>query len=958
MDKEPVATLSVILCLLAAGTVLGQSPTGNLFGTVTDDSGAPLPGVEVTVSGLGAPRVQFTDAQGHWRFPALDPGAYAVTAELAGFGRLEFPDVVVAVGRSTTVPLVLRVALEETITVTSESPLLDERKLSAGTNVSQVELERIPTGRDPWALLSQTPGVLVDRVDVGGTESGQQSIFRAPGVAFEQNDFQMDGISITDMAATGASPAYYDFDQFTEMSFTTGGSDVTKNTAGVQVNLVTKRGSNEFRGSARFYNTQANGYFGGLLRQGEPNIDEELYTDNLQTSLAGAKARKIEDVGFEAGGAAIQDRLFFWGSWGQKDIQQNAASGLADDTVIENIALKGNGQINASNSIVASFSNGEVPKFGRGAGTTRPAPTTWNQRGPSALYRVEDTHVFSPNFFLTGTWSHGDFGFSLIARGTLPDEDGLHPDALDPRFENGVWHDNYLSGRSVRPLDSYQVDTSYFFRTGANVGHELKIGGRFRDFTQNSVFAWGPRDTFQTDWGESVAGRVQTGVAVSEYASLWVQDTATFGRTTVNVGLRYDDQGGANEPYLRSAHPNPAYGDLFPETPFRGSDADFSWQSIAPRVGVTYALGEQRQTLVRASVSQFFDQMASSWVTRNSPFGWGIYAYFSSDTGEFTRAVGFDPSDPLNVVDETDLGLDAPLTQEIIVSLEHAFAPEFVAAFTVTSREVSDLLDELLLVDDGGSVRIPNRNDFRQIGTTQGTLPRSGVRYNVPLHGFVTPGLAWTGGTYLTNGPRGRDYLGYSVSLTKRLANRWMARGFFQYGKGECSVPASYYDHATPTLGRGECRDGDLYLERSTGSGKGERFLQATWSYNLNGMYQIAPDRPWGFNVSANLTGREGYPLAYYTREAFPLTGNSEVNVSPDYDAFRLKNIHTIDLRVEKEIAVQAPVNMTFGVDVFNATNAGTGLAYLLQVGPANAGNLDDNISPRIYRMGLRLRWK
>lgn len=214
MNRRLVSTFSVILCLFVGGMAWGQTPTGNLYGTVTDESGAALPGVKVTVSGIGAPREQFTDGQGQWRFLALDPGAYLVAAELDGFGGLEFPDVVVSLGRNTSVPLVLTAALEETITVTSESPLLDERKLSTGTNVSQIELEKIPTARDPWALLSQTPGVLVDRVNVGGSESGQQATFRAPGVAGNQNDFQMDGTSITDMAATGASPTYYDFDQF------------------------------------------------------------------------------------------------------------------------------------------------------------------------------------------------------------------------------------------------------------------------------------------------------------------------------------------------------------------------------------------------------------------------------------------------------------------------------------------------------------------------------------------------------------------------------------------------------------------------------------------------------------------------------------------------------------------------------------------------------------------------
>ncbi len=957
MSRRLVLTLSVVVSLLVGGLAWGQSPTGNLFGTVTDESGAALPGVKITVSGIGAVREQFTDGQGAFRFLALDPGAYNVAAELDGFGGLEFPDVVVGLGRNTSLPLVLGAALEETITVTSESPLLDERKLSTGTNVSQVELEKIPTARDPWALLSQTPGVLVDRVNVGGSESGQQSVFRAPGVSGNQNDFQLDGTSITDMAATGASPTYYDFDQFTEMSFTTGGSDVTKNSAGVQVNLVTKRGSNEFRGSTRFYNTQANGYFGGALKQAQPNIEGELYKSNFQTSIAGAQIRKIEDIGFEAGGAAVQDRLFFWGSWGQNDIKQNNAAGTADDTILENTAIKVNGQPAAANSLVASFNNGDKLKFGRGGGTSRPPATTWNQRGPSAQYRLEDTHVFSSNFFLTGTYSHGDFGFALLSRGHLASGNGLDPDARDPRYAAGVWQDNFLSGGSARPFDSYQVDASYFFTTGAAVNHELKVGGRFREFVQNSDFAWGPRDVFHADWGQSVAHRGQTGIAVSEYTSIWAQDTISLGKVTLNVGLRYDDQSGQNEAFKRPAHPVAIYQGLFPENNFPGSAAGFNWDSVVPRVGATYALGEQRKTLIRASISQFADQLGSGWVTRRSPFG-DVYAYFDSVTGAFQYANGFDPTDPNLVVDRTDTGLQAPVTREILAAIEHAFLPEFVVSFTVTSREVSDLLNGYLLLDDGSTVRIPNGSDYSQLGTLTGTLPRTNRSYSVPYYGLTTPGLSWTGGDYVTNGDRGRDYLGYSLSFTKRLANKWMARGFYQFGDTTCRVPNSYYDHASRNVGAGGCADGDLYMTSSSGSGKGARYLQSSWTYSLNGMYQVMPDRSWGFNVSASLTGREGSPIAYYDRQSLPLTGNANLNIVSDYDSLRLNDIETVDLRIEKEIALNGPVNMTFGIDAFNITNEGTGLSYLLRADATNGGNLDDNISPRIFRLGVRLSWK
>ena len=215
-----------------------------------------------------------------WR--VTDPDAAQARIAAAGFNVSE-----VRVGRNTTLPLGLTPAVEETITVTSESPLLDERKLQQGTTVSQVELEKIPTARDPWALLNQTPGVMVDRINVGGNESGQQAMFRAPGVSPDENDFLVDGVQITDMRATGASSTYYDFDQFAEMQFTTGGTDVTKNAAGVSVNLVTKRGSNEFRGSGRFYNTKASGYFGGGLDQSQPNVTaDDLGNSSLCSNCA------------------------------------------------------------------------------------------------------------------------------------------------------------------------------------------------------------------------------------------------------------------------------------------------------------------------------------------------------------------------------------------------------------------------------------------------------------------------------------------------------------------------------------------------------------------------------------------------------------------------------------------------------------------------------------------------
>ena len=111
--------------------------------------------------------------------------------------------------------------MADVITVTAESPLLDTRRISTGTTVvSQAELEKIPTARDPYAILQNTPGVVTDSINVGGNETGNQSAYVGPGSGADQAVWAVDGVAIVNSAALGSSPAYYDFDAFTEMLIT------------------------------------------------------------------------------------------------------------------------------------------------------------------------------------------------------------------------------------------------------------------------------------------------------------------------------------------------------------------------------------------------------------------------------------------------------------------------------------------------------------------------------------------------------------------------------------------------------------------------------------------------------------------------------------------------------------------------------------------------------------------
>src|SRR5262249_33884979 len=155
---------------------------------------APLPGVTVTLTGTSAPQTQLTDEGGRFRFVGLYPGTYAVKAELEGFGGIDYPNIGVRLGGKTEIEGTLNSAVQEVITVTDEAPVLNERQVNRGANLPSTELNKVPTARDPWSLLSQAPAVQLDRFNVGGNESGQQSMVLGAGSGSRDNVFAVDGV--------------------------------------------------------------------------------------------------------------------------------------------------------------------------------------------------------------------------------------------------------------------------------------------------------------------------------------------------------------------------------------------------------------------------------------------------------------------------------------------------------------------------------------------------------------------------------------------------------------------------------------------------------------------------------------------------------------------------------------------------------------------------------------------
>src|SRR5438552_4671592 len=327
-----LAVIAAALCLsLFAVSGFAQFQTGNIFGKVQGKDGSVLPGVTVTLTGVGAPQTTVSDASGNFRFPNLSPGSYTLKAELAGYGTATRAGVGVRVGSNADVAMMLNPSVSESITVTAEAPLLDVRKAGTGIDVPKVELQNIPSGRDPWVIMQQTPGVLMDRINVGGSESGQQSGYVSKGTDSSQSAWNVDGVSITDVGALGSTPTYYDFDSFEEMQITTGGSDPRIKTPGIQMNFVTKRGTNDFKGSGRWFQTNSSW-------QAKPKIPAEATPYLARVN----QIDRIEDRGIELGGPLWKDKLWAWGSFSRNNINllsstlTTTGARAFDKTLLEN----------------------------------------------------------------------------------------------------------------------------------------------------------------------------------------------------------------------------------------------------------------------------------------------------------------------------------------------------------------------------------------------------------------------------------------------------------------------------------------------------------------------------------------------------------------------------------------------------------------------------------------------
>src|SRR6266705_2750617 len=467
---------SFLLILVLLGTSLfAQIPTGSITATVRDEQGGVLPGVMATLQGVDATRTTISTETGEFRFYNLPPGAYNLTLSLPGFAMLVRQNVIVEVGKNVDLPMTMKVAgIAETISVTEASPTIDIKQVGTATNFTAIELESIPTSRDPWALMRVIPGVLVDRANIGGNESGQQSSFTSKATRNQDAVWTLDGVVITDMSATGASPTYYNYDNFEEIQVATSGQDIKQPTGGVGLNLIIKRGTNQFHGQAR-------GYFDNESMESD-NVPSELAATGV-THATTDHNKQISDYGAEIGGPIWKDHGWFYGSYSIQDIRLvRRAGALIDRTQLKNPTVKVNWQAGRKDMLSFLYFDGFKIKNGRSpatAGILFDALTaTYHQDNAytdfplHGLWKIADDHVFGPKMMVSGRFAYYNNGFVLDPIGGLNMQAGRS-------FTTAQSFGSINQSLNVRPQKVANSDANSFLNA-MGASHAVKYGFGFR----------------------------------------------------------------------------------------------------------------------------------------------------------------------------------------------------------------------------------------------------------------------------------------------------------------------------------------------------------------------------------------------------------------------------------------------------------------------------------------------
>jgi hypothetical protein len=950
--RRATPLISFLACFaLQASTTAAQTVgamTGTINGTVTDSTGAVLPGVTIVISSaaLMGTRSTVTNAEGLYRFPALAPGQYTVVFTLDGFEAVRREGVYVALGFTATVNVEMQIAtLQEKIVVQRSSPALDKHSTAIASTFDARQLANLPSARSIWAIQAATPAVHLPRFDLGASATGIGGPISAYGTA-GLNRPTVEGINVSGINPTGF---VLDYGSFEEASVATAAHGPEWPWPGVHTQFISKSGGNQYRGAlyADYLNKDWQSF----------NIDDEQIRRGAQGghALPPRQANRLwnyRDINADIGGYIKPNTLWWYSSVRHQEVSVRQVNFPVKPvrTSLMNYSGKATYQATQNNTLVG---------FGQAGRNYQPnrldpfGPTGFSIGPATAINESEEstTEQLAWGWVWKGEWNSiiNDTVFLEVRVGQFGANRPQKPHGDALRFEdvgnlivaggNRDWQQNFRRNQVLGSLS--------YFKDGWSGTHHFKVGGEIFRFTTTEIW----RSAYPGD----VLHVLRNGAPIEVYlfetpsrsdSGLWsyaayANDAWQISnRLTLNLGLRFDryrlflpDQ----------AHPPGRFNPTLQTFP--AVDNLIDWNLLAPRIGLIHDFAGDGKTIAKLSFGQYWLGDLSFSPNPNSNQWWRRYEWLDPDgsgiweLGEEGRLIS---SRGGIVTESLDPAVELPILREVAAWIER----ELVATVGVRTGLVWRSERQHFLRQNVNRpfeaftvpVDISDPGPDGRAGTADDGSAIRGYELSPELVGLAPVNIVrnvsdanshyWTWDITAT-----RRFTG-GWSLVAGFAHTWSrdhAGGYFGQAVRENTYPS------TPN---------DLI-----NAGKDGRYEFRIWSARIHGTYA----GPWDVRITPFVRHQSGQPFGRTFSTALNYSNNVRILAEP-IGTRRMDHITLLDVRVEKGFQFGGHRRLAGFVDVFNLLNANPEQNTSWSSGASFLRPLSI-VPPRLGRVGMKLEW-
>jgi hypothetical protein len=917
----------LVLAILAGGAApaLAQGTGGGISGTASDSSGGVLPGVTVTLTaeagGLGSGQATVTNDQGAYQFTRLVPGTYIVKAELAGFRPTEQRNIQVNSDQVARADVRLEVGgLEEGVTVSGEAPLLDTTNALKQTVISRDALEAMPNRTDVWSIARVIPGVVLSKVDVGGTEQFLQSSASVRGNANE-NKFTIDGMDVSSMDGNASiATMYLDPYAFQETNFMMGAGSAENSNGGLTFNMVTRSGTNQMHGGVKY-----DGTFGPLAdaRNFDDGLREQLLAGVPPRALAAnpniepnADIQKMYDVGAWLAGPVVKDKLWFAGTWHDQRLDSYKLGSynpdgtqVIDDNIMWTATAKVSWQVTRSAQL-SYFHNLQYKLIGhRGGGTFADGRArNYNDKYPT-VNQVKYTSPIGTKFVFDVTYGRfrADDAFGSRPEvkpgdiGTFDTTTQTSGVALPTYSANDMHRDQIRSSASFFS-GKHDVKFGYDYVNAARISRIWSTSGMRANFSNGAptsvntylVQVTGSDTTYGADIDELYRFR-------ADEHGLFIQDRWTpLRRVVVNIGARYETSSSFQPATCRPAT------QWFGGACFDKVTAP-SFRDISPRFNLVYDVLGDGRTALKFAANRYNQPVNISIIQRLNPVATVSDQRSWSDSNN-------DRIPQLSELGPAPGYVFSGVNSRYADDLERPISNEYTV-------EVQRQLPNNVVLSTGYTHKQTRRN----IGQTNTAAPLEtwGAPITVTERTSGETVQVWRRGTsasanlFDNSADEDTDYHGADVTVNKRMSNRWSLMGGASWGVVRARTRG------------GNRNDPHIlnYFDEDVLAG-----ADRPWSYRLSGVFEL----PYQVSLSASSIYQAGAPqetIVQVTNQTIALPqGNQTLRVR-EFGSERYPNLMQLDLSLRKAFRFGG---RTFAprLDIFNATNESTITSWVTQLGP------------------------